>query len=236
MQLQIQLIAPNRQTPLVGLKAGQVIAQQSMHLGGGLGLALPQLQLVEHLRRRATAVVTHPWQPERLRASGGGRPLQAVALHRHRISIGANGRGHQGLQLPAAAATPAEEAMGEGIAGIPKQLVGAEPIHPRGLGHRRKARAKAKGVGQPGQPMLKSGKHPPAEGLTLLKLAQERGTADQHAIALDPGAIDWLEPARRHGPLDAREQIWAIQLQPGEQGRGGVAEMEIREALHQIQC
>ena len=108
MQLQIQLIAPHRQTPLVGLKAGQIIPEQSMHLGGSLGLALPQLQLLEHLRRRATAVVSHPWQPEGFRASGGGCPLQAVALHRHRISIGANGRGHQGLQLPAAAATPAE--------------------------------------------------------------------------------------------------------------------------------
>ena len=126
--------------------------------------------------------------------------------------------------------------MGEGIGGIPKQLVGAEPIHPRGLGNRRKASAKAKGVGQPGKPMLKSRKHAPAKGLTLLKLAQERGTADQHAIALNPGTIDRLKPPRRHGPLDAGEQLWAIQLQPGEQGRGGVAEMEIREALHQVQC
>ena len=235
VQLQIQLIAPHRQARLVGLKAGQIIPQQSMHLGGGLGLALPQLQLLEHLRRRATAVVSHPWQPESLRASGGGCPLQAVALHRHRISIGANGRGHEGLQLTAAAATPAEEAMGEGIGGIPKQLVGAEPIHPRGLGNRRKASAKAKGVGQPGQPMLKPGKYPPAKGLTLLKLAQERGTADQHAIALNPGAVDRLEAARLHGPLDAREQIWAIELQPGVESRGGVAEMEIWEALHQIQ-
>ena len=108
VQLQIQLITPHRQTPLVGLKARQIIPQMSMHLGGGLVLALPQLQLLEHLRRRAAAVVSHPWQPEGLRASGGGCPLKAVALHRHRISIGANGRGHQGLQLPAAAAAPAE--------------------------------------------------------------------------------------------------------------------------------
>ena len=180
-------------------------------------------------------MVAHTGQPERIRATGGGLPLEPVALDRHRIAVRADRGAHQGEQLGTAAAAPAKQAVGEGIGGIPGQLVGAEPAHPGGGGHRGQAGAEAEAVRQPGHAVLPAGKGAAAVVLTLLELAQERGGAHQHAVGLDPGAIQRFPATGGHGCLDGGEQGRTVLLQPGVEGWGGVAEVKVGEALQQIQ-
>ena len=94
VQLQVELIAPHRQPGRQGLQLGQVLAQAAVALGQGLGLVLPELQLLEHLGGGATAVVAHARQPEGPIQARAGLPLEPVALHRHRVAAGADrGRG-----------------------------------------------------------------------------------------------------------------------------------------------
>ena len=204
-----------------------------MALGPGLGLVLPELQLLEHLGGGATAVVAHARQPQGPIQTSAGLPLEPIALHRHRVAAGADRRRGQGQHLGAAAAAPAEQAMGEGVGGVPGQLVGAKPVHTSGPGHGGQASAKAKAVGQPAELVLPFGEGSAAVGLAQLELAQQRGRGDQHAIALDPGAIDRLPAARGHGLSDAGKQGRPVLGDPGIQGRGRVAEMELGVAFHQ---
>ena len=206
-----------------------------MALGPGLGVVLPELQLLEHLGGGATAVVAHAREPEGPIQARAGLPLEPVALHRHRVAAGADRRRGQGEHLRSAAAAPAEEAMGEGVGGVPGQLVGAEPVHAGGPGHRGQAGAKAEAVGQPAELVLPFRERGAAVGLAQLELAQQRGRGDQHAIAFDPGTIDRLPAARGHGLADAGEQGRPVLGDPGVQSRGGVAEMELGMALHQAQ-
>ena len=173
MQLQVELIAPDRQLGRQGLQIGQKAAQAPMALGRGGRLPLPERQLFQHLGGGAAAMVAHARQPEGIGATGGGLPTDPVPLDRQRIAIGADRGGHQGEQLGTAAAAPAEQAVGEGIGGIPGQLVGAEPAHAGGGGHRRQAGAEAKAVRQPGHIGLPARKGEAAVVLTLLELAQQ---------------------------------------------------------------
>ena len=126
--------------------------------------------------------------------------------------------------------------MGEGVGGIPGQLVGAEPTHAGGLGHGGEASAKAKAVGQPAELVLPFGEGGAAVGLAQLELAQQRGRGNQHAIVFNPGTIDRLPAAHSHGLADAGEQGRPVLGDPGVKGRGRVAEMELGVALHQLEC
>ena len=71
--------------------------------------------------------------------------------------------------------------------------------------------------------------------LAVLELAQQGGGGDQHAIGFHPGAIDRLEATGRDSPLQAVEQGRAMPLQPGVERWGGVGEVELGVALHQIE-
>ena len=239
VQLQIELIAPHRQLPCPRLKARQVLAQAAVLLGcqgrTRPGLVLPERQLLEHLGGGTAAVIAHPRQPQGLAQAGGLLPLQAVALHGQRIGIGADRRGHQRQHLTAAAAAPAEQPMRKGIGGIPGELVGAEPAHPRGPGDGRQTGAKPEAVGQPGQGVLQLREGPATPLLTQLKLTQQRSAADQHAVGLHPRTVDGFEATRRHSRHDPRIKRRAVLLEPGVERWGRMAEMQLRVALHQRQ-
>ena len=173
MQLQVELIPPDRQLGRQGLQPLEIGAQAAVLLGHRLGLLLPEGQLFQHLGGGAAAVIAHPRQPEGVSNPGGPLPVEAVGLDRQRITIGADRRAHQGQHLAAAAAAPAEQAMGEGIGGVPGQLVGAEPVHPGGCRHGRQARGETEAVRQPGQVVVPFREGPPAVVLPLLELAQQ---------------------------------------------------------------
>ena len=235
MQLQVELIPPHRQLGRQGRQPLEIGAQGAMVLGYGGRLQLPQRQLLQQLGGGATPVIADPRQPEGVADAGGLLPIQAIALDRQRIAIGADRRRHQGQHLTATAAAPAEQAMGEGVGGVPGQLVGAEPAHPGGGRHGRQAGGKAEAVRQPGQVVVPLREGALAVVLPLLELPQQGGGVEQHAVALDPGAIQRLPATGPHRRADAVEQGWPLQLQPGVERRSRMAEMELREALHQIQ-
>ena len=235
VQLQVELIAPHRQPPGQRLELGQVGPQAAVPLGCGLVLLLPEPQLLKHFCRRAAAMVANPRQPEGPVHPRRPLPGQAIALHRQRIPIGADRGSHQGQQLGTTAAAPAKQPVGERIGGVPEELVGAEPTHASAAGHGRQTGGETKAVRQPGQGVLQLRKGGGAVVLAQLELAQQRGAADQHTIALDPGAIDRLEPTGCDRPAQAGEQLRPVLLQPGVEGRRGVGEMELAEALDQIQ-
>ena len=113
MQLEIELITPHRQPCSQGLEGRQIIAQAAVPLRTGEGLLLPQLKLLQHLRRGAAAMVTHPRQPESLIHSAGGLPLLAVGLHGQRIAIGADGCGAESKEFRATAVAPAKQPVRE---------------------------------------------------------------------------------------------------------------------------
>ena len=172
VQLQIELIAPHRQPRGQGLQGRQVIPQAAVPLRTGEGLLLPQLQLLQHLRRGAAAMVAHPRQPQGLIHPAGGLPLLPVGLHGQRIAIGADGSGAEGQEFRAAAVAPAKQAVREWGGGVPGQFVGAEPTHPRGLGQRRQAGGKPEAVGQPTEVVAPLRETAAAVGLPQLKLPQ----------------------------------------------------------------
>ena len=235
VQLQIELIPPHRQLPRQGRQRFQVGPQGAVPLARGHGLRLPEGQLLEHLGGGPAAVVPHPRQPEGIGAATGALPLQPVTLHRHRVAVRADRRRHQGQQLGAAAAAPAEQAMGKGVGGVPGQLVGAEPAHPRGGRHRRQPGGETEAVRQPGQLMAPLREAAQAVVLALLELAQQRSGAHQHTVVLHPGAVEGLPAAGPHRLADTGEQGRPVALQPGVQRRGGMAEVERPVALHQLQ-
>ena len=93
-------------------------------------MAVPQLQLIEHLLSWSTTVITHTREPQRLIHAGGLLETTLFLLHGHGVGIGADPRQHQRQHLPIASAAPPEQTMGEEIAGIPGQFVGAEQRTP----------------------------------------------------------------------------------------------------------
>ena len=99
VQLQVKLIAPNRQPRCQRLEFGQIAPQTAVVLGGRLRLLLPEPQLLQHLGGGAATVVAHSGQPQGRINSGRPVPGQAVALHRHGIAISADRSIHQGQQL-----------------------------------------------------------------------------------------------------------------------------------------
>ena len=235
MQLQIELIAPHRQPGGQRLERGEVGAQAAVELRCGLWLLLPEAQLLKHFSRGATAVVADPRQPQGVLHPACPLPGQAIALHGHRIPVRADGGGHQGQHLGATAAAPAKQPMGERIGGVPEEFVGAKPAHTSALGHGWQTGSETEAVGQPGQRMLQFRKPGGAVVLAKLELAQQRGTTDQHTVGLDPGAINRLEAARGHRLLQPGKQGRPVLLQPGVEGRRGVAEVQVLEALDQIE-
>ena len=125
--------------------------------------------------------------------------------------------------------------MGEGSGGVPGQLVGAKPAHTSRLGHGGQAGAKAKAVGQPGQAVVPLGETGLAVVLALLKLTQQGGGGDQNRIGFDPGTIEGLEAAAGHGGLQAFKEGGTVLLQPGVEGGGGMAKVQLLKGLHQCQ-
>ena len=235
MQLEIELIAPDRQPARQGLESLEVAAQRAVLLRAGHGLVLPKGQLLEHLGGRTTAVVAHPRKPEGLVNSRRRPPLLPVGLHGLGIAPGSDGCGRQGQQLRSIGTAPAEQAMGKGIAAVPGQLVGAEPTHPAELRHGRQTGGKAKTVGQPAELVGPLGETAAAVGLALLELPQQRWDPHQDAIAFHPGAIDRLKAALLHGRQKAGKQSRMVLLNPGVERRGGVGEVQRWIPLHQGQ-
>ena len=235
VQLQIELIAPHRQAGLQRLEPAEVVPQGAVLLRAGQRLLLPELELLQQLRRGAAAMVSHPRQPQGFGHTTAPLPLQPVGLHRHRVAIGADRRVHQGQHLGTTATAPAEQPMGEGIGGVPGQLVGAEPAHAGGLGHGRQPRGKAEAVRQPAQLVAPLREALTAVALTLQKLAQQGGRADQNAVGLHPGAVDGLPATGLHGAANGGEQGGLVLLDPGVESWGGVGEVQLGIALQQRQ-
>ena len=235
VQFQIELIAPHRQARAAGLQAGQVVAQAAMALGHSFRTIAPKAQLLQHFGTGAAAVVAHARQPQGFADAAGPLPIAPVAGDGQGIAIGADRSCVQGQQLGATATAPAKQSMGEGVGGIPGQLVGAEPAHAGGRRHRRQAAAETKAVRQPGQGMLQAWEQLPTGALALLELAQQRGGSDQHAVGFHPGPVDRLEATRLHGGQQPLKQARPLTLQPGVESGGGMGEMELGVALHQIQ-
>ena len=125
--------------------------------------------------------------------------------------------------------------MGERVAAVPGQLVGAEPTHSAQLGDGRKPGCEAKTVGQPTEIVRPLGEAAAAVGLPLLKLPQQRGDPHQDAIGFHPGAIDRLKTTLCRGRLQASKKRRTVLLHPGVERRGGVGEVELWETLHQRQ-
>ena len=113
--------------------------------------------------------------------------------------------------------------------------MGAEPAHAGGLGHGRQPRGKAEAVWQPAQLVAPLRKALTAVALTLQKLAQQGGRADQDAVGLYPGAVDGLPATGLHGPANGGEQGRLVLLNPGVEGWGGVGEVQLGIALQQRQ-
>ncbi len=235
VQFQVQLIAPDRQPRRQWLQLGQVLAQAAVAQRRHRRLPLPQRQLLQHLGGGPAAVIAHPRQPEQLVDAADALPVEPLRLDRQRVAVGADRRRHQRQQFCATAAAPAEQPMGEGLAGVPGQLVGAEPAHAREAGDRGQARGEAEAVGQPGQLVPPFRQGPAAVALPQLKLSQQRGRLDQLAVALDPGPVQRLPAPLAHRGADAREQRRPVLLQPGVERRRGVAEAQLRPAFHQRQ-
>ena len=204
-----------------------------MGLRAGQRLVLPQLQLLEHLCGGTAAVIAHTREPEGLIHARGALPSAAVSLNRQGVTVGADRCRGQSQQFTAAAAAPAEQAVGERLAAVPGELVGAEPLHPGTAGHGGQACTEAKADRQPTEVVRPFGKTGAAVGLAKGELLQQGSGADQHAIALHPGAIDRLEAPGLHRRPQPRKQSRAVLLNPGVERRGGVGEVELREALHQ---
>ncbi|CAK6686405.1 hypothetical protein BBFGKLBO_00001 [Synechococcus sp. CBW1107] len=227
MQLQVELIAPDGQPGVQGLQPTQIVAQAAVPLGRRGVVVTPEIQLLQHFPGGPTAVIPHPRQPERLSDTRGRLPLQPVALHGQRVAIRSDRGTHQSQHLGAAAAAPAKQPVRERGGGVPGQLVGAEPAHPGGCGHRRQTCGEAEAVGKPGQMMLPLGEGAAAVGLALLELPQKRGRIDQHAVGFHPWAIDRLPAASPHRGADPPEQLGPVKLQPGVQRRCRMAEVEL---------
>ena len=206
-----------------------------MALGHSFRTIAPQAQLLQHFGTGASAVVAHARQPQGFADAAGPLPIAPVAGDGQGIAIGADRSGVQGQQLGATATAPAKQSMGERVGGIPGQLVGAEPAHAGGRRHRRQATAETKTVRQPGQGMLQAWEQLPTGALAVLELAQQRGGGDQHAVGFHPGPIDRLEATRLHCGQQPLKQTRPLALQPGVEGGGGMGEMELGVALHQIQ-
>ena len=92
--------------------------------------------------------------------------------------------------------------MGEWIAGIPSQLVGAEPAHTCGLRDSRETSCKPEAVRQPGQVMAPFRKCFAAVGLTDGELLPKRRRTNQHTIRLHPGSVDGFPAAGPTGLAD----------------------------------
>ena len=197
-----------------------------MLLRAGHGLVLPKGQLLEHLGGRTTAVVAHARKPEGRFHTRRRLPLLPVGLHGLGVAPGADGCGRQGQQLGAIGTAPAEQPMGESVAAVPGQLVGAEPAHPTELRQSRQPGGKAKTVGQPAELVGPLGKTAAAVGLPLLELPQQRWDTHQDAIAFHPGAINRLKAALLHGRQKAGKQSRMVLLNPGVEGRGGMGEVQ----------
>ena len=160
-------------------------------------MAVPQLQLIEHLLSWSTTVITHTREPQRLIHAGGLLETTLFLLHGHGVGIGADPRQHQRQHLPIASAAPPEQTMGEGIAGIPGQLVGAEPTHPRCLSHRGQTCPETEAVGEPGQVVS------PFRKLTATGLLPAE-TASSDA------ALTSTQSVSTQGPLMGSQRPWRL--------------------------
>ena len=205
VQLQIELIAPDRQLLGQRFQGGQIGPQGAVPLGGRHGLPLPEGQLLEHFGGGSAAMVPHPRQPERIGHAAHPLPSEAIPLDRQGIPIGADTGRDQGQHLGSTATAPTKQPMRERVGGIPGQLVGAEPAHAGGGGHGRESGGKPEAVRQPNQGMAPFREALLAVVLTLLELAQQRRRADQHAIGFHPGSIQRLPAAGPHGDTDPGE-------------------------------
>ena len=125
--------------------------------------------------------------------------------------------------------------MGEGVGGVPGQLVGAEPTHTGPSGHGWQASRETETVGQPGQLVTPFRKCRATVSLPLQKLAPQGCGAEQHAIGFNPWTIDRLPATGLTGPTDRSEQGGPMPLQPRIESRRGMGEVEFWPALHQIQ-
>ena len=235
MQLQVQLIPPDRQLVAQGLQLLEERTQGALVSGQRRGLPVPELHLLQHFLRWPTAVIANPWDPQGFVDAGAGLPLALFLEHVQWISAPTDRRQHQAEQLGAAPASPTKQTMGEGIGGIPGQLVGAEPVHTGLLGHRRQPGSEAEAVRQPGEVMTPFRKHAAAVGLSQCELLPKRSRAHQNAIRLHPGAIDRLPTPRLAGAADLFKQIGPMSFDPGVERWRGMGKVKLWPAFHQLQ-
>jgi hypothetical protein len=95
MQLEIKLIAPNRQAGAPRLQVIEIGAQGSGLLCHSLRLLFPKAELFQHLGSGTATMISNPWEPDRLLHPSGRLKIALLFCHRDRIGIGADSGQHE---------------------------------------------------------------------------------------------------------------------------------------------
>ena len=229
MQIEIKLIPPDRKGGDGRLQLFQIGPHRGRASRCDLGVVLPEAHLLKHL----TAVIPHPRDPK----SGSSHPRRQAKRSLLRldgcgISIVPIGGNISALSSAPTPTAPAEQTMGERHAGIPGQLVRAEPTHPLCRHGRQSWAANPKLSGNQASSWRHMGK------ALRLKACPIANCCHSEAVlistqSLHPRPIDRLPSPRVAGGLQARPQRRAA-LHPGVQRRRRMGKPHGREALHEI--
>ena len=95
MQLEIKLIAPDRQAGSPRFQVIEIGAQCSGLLCHSLRLMFPKAKLFQHLCSGTAAMISNAWEPDRLLHPSSRLKIALLCCDRDRIAIGADSRQHQ---------------------------------------------------------------------------------------------------------------------------------------------
>ena len=171
VQLQVKLIGPHRQCRGQGLEFLQPTAQRAMAIPGQLGMPPPKLHLIHQVLVGTAPMVPHTGQPEAAVDAGAGTPFPMGLPDRPWVPCATESAWQQRQHFGATGVTPAEQAVGEGVTGIPTELGGQKPadaLAQQGLGE---TCGEAEAIRQPGQVMAPLGEVLSTPALPRLQLA-----------------------------------------------------------------
>ena len=175
-------------------------------------------------RQQALGVRLAPARPGP-RLVGGLRPDAAVVAAVRVVE-------HVGEHAAAVEPLPPEQVVREPVGLRPRQLDREEPLDAGAAQQLRQRGREAEAVGQPADGVRRA-EALREVALAVEQLAHERLAGRHHAVGLDPHAADRLEAALGGERLDAPEQLGVVALQPREQLRGRLVEVQLGVALEQ---
>ena len=191
------------------------------------------LHVLEHSVGRAAAAVAEAVGHKA--AVRGGLVNDLIDRRRHRLRIGDGLHGVEvGQHLAAVQTAPAERVGGHLVHVVPADLGGQEVFHVRFAHDLRNGGVVAERVGQP---EAVGGVAEAAAGvaLTVDKLARHGLAAGDVAVALDPYAAVRLIASLGHALFNALEDLRIVFFHPVCVQRGGLDEIIILIALHQVE-